>query len=132
MAIERITQDQVIAAFRAARVAGTNAGNARIQELAKQPVPNGKMLEACGGSALYLDVDGRTMLGKILAEIGEQEFSVRSFHGGGFSAHIRYDLKLIPPVNGQEFSINYDADKAAAEVLEEKLKVSVYARQHID
>ena len=132
MATETKTKEQIIAAFRAALVAGTQAGNARIQELAKQPNPSGKILEACGGSTLHLDVDGRTGMGKALAEISEPGFSVQKSHGVGFSAHLRYDLKMIPPVNGQEFSIDYDADKAAAEVLTEQLGVPVYARQYID
>ena len=130
MASDVKSKDQVLAAFHAARAAGSIAGNSRIKELSKLKVPEGKILESFGGSSLHLHVDGRTRLGKLLAGIKESEFSVSSDYGGGFSAHIRYDLSYIPPVCGQEFSIAHDADTAAAKVLEEMLGVSVYARAH--
>lgn len=133
MATEPKTKDQVIAAFRAAYAAGRNAGNTRIQELAKQPNPDGKQLEEFGGSHLQLCVDGRTKLGKILAEISEPEFSIHRFHHDrGFTVFISDDLKLVPPVNGQEYSIRHDAAEAAAEVLNEKLGVPVYAKHFIN
>ncbi|GEM_PF-3320769 len=130
MASEAKSKDQVVAAFHAARAAGAVAGNNRIKELSKLKVPEGKILESFGGSSLHLHVDGRTRLGKLLASLDEPGFSVLTDYGGGFSAHIRYDLNYIPPVSGQEFSIDHDADTAAAKVLEEILGVPVYARAH--
>ena len=132
MATETKTREQVIAAFQAALVAGNRAGNVRIQELATRPDPGRKMLEECGGSILHLAVDGRTGMGKILARIGEPKFSVLKDIDSGFIANIRYDLKMIPPVNGQEFSIHYDADKAAGKVFQEQLGIPTYVWPYID
>ncbi len=130
MATDVKSKEQIVAAFQSARAAGNIAGQKRIQELSELRVPDGKNLESYGGSSLHLHVDGRTKLGRLLAEIDDPEFSVRSAYGGGFSGHIRYEFKYIPPVNGQEFSIKHEADIAAAKVLEEMLGVSVYARAY--
>ncbi len=132
MATEKKTKEQIIAAFQAALAAGNQAGNARIRELAKQPVQQGKMLEECGTSRLHLYVDGRTSIGKILAELRDPSFSVLKTRSDGFLVRLRYDLKIVPPVSGQEFSIGHDSNEAAAKVLEQQLGIPVSARLNID
>lgn len=126
------TSEEILSAFRAASIAGTEAGNAQILKLASQPNPRGKLLDACGGSILHLDVDGRSRMAKLLMEIGEPDVSVHKAHGGGFTIRLRYVLQIVPPVNGQEQSIDYEADKAAAKVIEERLRIKAFAIPYID
>ncbi len=115
-------KEDLIAVLKAAKEAGTNAGNKRISDLASNAISNGKLLEECGNSTLHLDLDGRTSLGKLLVSLEERDFSISKHHAGGFRVHFRYDLDVIPPVNGQEYSIEYEADKAAAKVIEESAR----------
>jgi len=132
MAPAKHTKGDLIALLKAAKEAGTNAGNKRISDLASNVTPNGKLLEACGNSTLRLDVDGRTSLGKLLASLNEQDILISKDHGGGFLVHFRYDLDVIPPVNGQEYSIEYEADKAAAKIIEEGLSIKAFALPYIN
>lgn len=132
MATQKYTEAQVIAVLRGALLVGTEAGNARVEVLATHSAAQGKMLESCGGSILVLDVDGRTGLGKILAALDEADVSVRKAYGSGFAAHLRYDIKLISPVNGQEWSIQHDADEAAAAFIQEHLGIRAYSRMYSD
>jgi len=132
MGLAKPAKEDLIAVLKAAKEAGTIAGNQRISDLASNSVSDGKLLEECGNSALRLDVDGRTRLGKLLASLEDRDFSISKDHGGGFLVHFRYNLELIPPVNGQEYSIDYEADKAAAKVIEERLGIKAFALPYIN
>lgn len=132
MVAQNFEKDAVFSALQDALSAGSLAGNARIAQLAKQTPSPGKILEACGGSTLTLDVDGRTQLGRLLASFDGPNISVRKAHGAGFHVHFPYNFSYIPPVNGQEWSIRHDANLAAAAFIQERLGIRAYALPYMD
>lgn len=121
----------VASVMREALAAGTAAGNLRIRALAMQETGSGAF-EDCGGSVLHIGIDRRTRLGKAFASTGEEGMWTTRSSDGGFVVNLKYPFELVRPVNGQEYSISYSADLAAAAVLEERLGVHAVARLYID
>lgn len=130
MAQPNLTKESIVETLEKATDIGALAANKKVNELAKKNVPAGKLLDACGGSILTLHVDGRSKVGKLLTQLGCEEIEINKAHGGGYSVILPYDIKIIPPVNGQEQSISYAADSAAAEFINSSLGIETYASSY--
>ena len=130
MSDTQTTEESLTECFEKATEAGSIAANQRVEELSKRNVSEGKMLDACGGSILTLHVDGRSKTGRLLANLATSKYRVSKAYGGGYSVHLPYEITLIPPVNGQEQSIYYAADSAAAKVIKSVLGIDAHASSY--
>ncbi len=127
MSATQITEAELIACLQKATKVGSEAANKRVVELAKIKVSEGKLLDACGGSTLTIYVDGRTKTGRLLSKLTAEGIRVSKAYQGGYSVNLPYEITIIPPVNGQEQSIYYAADSAAAKLISNCLGAKVYA-----
>lgn len=130
MSDTQATEKSLIECFEKAKKAGSIAANQRVEELSKKKVPEGKMLDACGGSILTLHVDGRSQTGRLLGKLATSKYRVSKAYAGGYSVHLPYEITIIPPVTGQEQSIYYAADSAAAKVIKTALDIDAYASRY--
>jgi len=130
MSSASLTRDAIVDCFDKATKIGTLAANTEVEVLAKKKVPEGNMLGACGGSVLNLHVDGRSKAAKMLLQLNHKSVVVNKAYGGGFNVKLPYSIKIVPPVNGQEQSIYYAADAAAAEYIRTNLGIEAYAAMY--
>ncbi len=126
----KVTEDLLVACLLEATELGSKAANEKVNELAKKEVPEGKLLDACGGSTLKLSVDGRTKVGRLLYQLSVDGIRVSKAYSGGYSVRLPYTISIVPPVNGQEQSIHYAADSAAAKYIEDRLGIEAYASSY--
>ena len=122
-----ITIDILIETFNKATELGSQAANAQVSKLAMKEVAPGKLLDACGGSNLNLQIDGRSRTAKLINSIDNPNINVSKSYSGGYCLRLPYEINIKPPVNGQEQSISYAADKAAAKYIEDTLGIRAYA-----
>jgi len=125
-----LTKELIVETFKKATCIGSLAANEKVKELAKKKVSPGKLLDACGGSTLTLYVDGRSKVGKTLDQLDCEGIEINKAYGGGYSVILPYNIKITPPVNGQEQSISYAADTAAAEIIKSNLGIKAYASRY--
>ncbi|WP_152599867.1 hypothetical protein [Noviluteimonas dokdonensis] len=106
--------------------AGSDAAQAEVVRLAKI-----RFTDACGGSLLILDVDGRTAFGRILSAYQQPGVQIRKGYEGGFVLNLPYQFDLVPPVTGQDQAISVAADEAALRVIQQELGIKGYVRPYI-